>query len=237
MDGSHQQIIIIGKNLAGSVAPVVKLGSEELGVLSFAEGSFAAGCSTSGCPLGDFLLTVVSGKGQKPQASYPLTIVANTLAAEGAQGPQGIPGPQGLTGPQGVKGEQGVPGPAGSFAAPSGLNTVFGTGPLTHFETADYVLEALSATSLQVRSKSASFLTASITHPSSCAASGGINSAETAQSFRFMSGVGQTLQGSLCGEGSTAFITIAKFLEYPAWFRCWRVTGNHNACQRVLPAN
>lgn len=152
----------------------------------------------------------------------------------GPAGPQGAPGPQG---PQGFQGDQGPQGPAGGFDAPAMTNAIFGAGPIVHYQGPTWVLEALTADTLQVRQTAPAFLDVGITHPQSCAGGGGgVGTGDMAQSFRYMLAVGQTMSANFCTEGSTLFIQIGNpGTGDVGWFRCWRTTSNHNSCQRLLP--
>ena len=55
-----------------------------------------------------------------------------------------------------------------------------------------------------------------------------------AQTWRFASQAGQTLQGELCLEGSTMLVTVNDGATPIKSFRCHRRTGNHNECQRLF---
>jgi len=93
------------------------------------------------------------------------------------------------------------------------------------------VLEATTATTLQLRTTSNGLLDYSITHPTSCAA----GSSGVGQVFRFSSSVGDTLSASFCDIGSMMFIQVFDFTGPQVHqFRCWRATSNHNVCQRLF---
>lgn len=160
---------------------------------------------------------------------------AGATGATGPQGPTGAPGPQGVQGPTGAtgaQGPQGPTGPTGSFSPPAMTQAIFGSGPITHYTGARFVLEATAATTLQLRTTGNGFLNYSITHPTSCAA----NSSGMGQVFRYsFNGIGDTLSASFCDVGSTMFIQVYdQNANQNHWFRCWRAASNHNVCQRLF---
>jgi hypothetical protein len=118
-----------------------------------------------------------------------------------------------------------------THAPPAVTNAIFGVGPITHFTGNGWVLEATNATTLQLRTTAANFFSYGIVHPINC----GAGTADLRNVFRFSTSVGDTLSGTLCDLGSQMTITVHRFNDTNATlFRCWRETGNHNACQRLF---
>ena len=147
----------------------------------------------------------------------------------GPIGPQGPVGAQGAQGPQGIQGPQG---PAGTFAPPAFSLAVFGAGTQTHYNSGQFVIETPAANTMRVRiTAGGAFYQMSIVHPANC----GANSGTMSTVFRFAVNAGDTLDAPLCNEGSPVFITVMREgNSNPSWFRCWRYTGNANACQRLF---
>jgi hypothetical protein len=151
----------------------------------------------------------------------------------GSTGPAGPPGPVGPTGPQGPQGVQGVPGPPGPPAPTYPVTQfIFGTGPFTHFSNAAFSLTTPNASTLVLTSANSDFLDFEMTYPTSCTATPPDTGSDT-QTFRFTFTAGQSLQASLCTEGSIATVNVYDSVTNVDYgFQCWRVTGNENACQR-----
>jgi hypothetical protein len=100
------------------------------------------------------------------------------------------------------------------------------------------VLETTSASNLQLRRTGfdGTAVTFGITHPSSCTGDSVLSTgtADVTQVHRFTNASGQTLVSSFCGEGSFSLVTVFTEIEQEMYqFRCWRVSGNSNACRRV----
>ena len=158
------------------------------------------------------------------------------MGLQGIQGIQGDQGIQGLTGATGPQGIQGIQGPAGSFSPPAPTNAIFGTGPFTHYAGDGWVLETTSADSLTLRSTDdAAFIDFGMVYPTNCAAVGFAGSGDMVALFDIASNIGDTVTGTFCIEGSTIFATIDGGGGNVGYFRCWKRTGNHNVCQRILP--
>jgi hypothetical protein len=52
---------------------------------------------------------------------------------------------------------------------------------------------------------------------------------------RFSIATGDVVSGTLCSEGSTLYVTASVVNDpHGTLLRCWRVTGNANACQRLF---
>ena len=153
--------------------------------------------------------------------------------AQGPAGPAGATGPAGPVGPIGPAGPQGVQGPAGpAGTAPPYSLAIFGNGPITHFNGNGYILETTAANTLQLRTTiGGQFRDYSIVFPTAC----GANSGSLATNFRFSTGIGETLSGTLCNEGSPMWVTASSSGDTKAdIFRCWRYSGNANACQKMF---
>jgi len=113
---------------------------------------------------------------------------------------------------------------------------VFGAGPITLYTGTDYILEAPDSATLRLRRTAAGgFYDWSISHPTACVGNGASGSASMVQSHRLTVAAGDALTGTLCLEGSTAFVTVAPFGGARAdLFRCWRLTGNAIGCQKMF---
>jgi hypothetical protein len=169
--------------------------------------------------------------------------------ATGATGPQGPIGPQGPTGPTGATGPQGPAGPTGptgatgpqgpagptgpqgaSWTKPATSQAIFGSGPITLYTGPTYVVEALNASTIQIRTTiSGQFNDYGIIYPSTCAA----NSSAVSEAFRWSSTAGDTLQGTLCNEGSEMKIAVGENNGASSMLMtCWRWAGNAIGCQR-----
>jgi hypothetical protein len=134
--------------------------------------------------------------------------------------------------PTGLVGPAGPAGPAGS--APNLTLAVFGVGPITHGTGNGWILETTAANTLQIRNTNGGFQQWSIDFPTGCAAQ---SATGQGTNFRFSTVVGETLSGTLCNEGSPAWVTINRENDNPlkaAVFRCWRYSGNANACQKMF---
>jgi len=97
------------------------------------------------------------------------------------------------------------------------------------------VLEATEADILQLRTTpGGAFREFGMVYPTSCTANGSNGgTAVMNNSFKFSISTGDTLTGTLCLEGSTAFVTVYDvYARQSTLFRCWRSAGNANACQR-----
>ena len=172
---------------------------------------------------------------QGPQGEIGPIGPQGPVGAQGAQGPVGAQGAQGPVGAQGAQGPQGIQGPqgpAGTFAPPAFSLAVFGAGTQTHYNSGQFVIETPAANTMRVRiTAGGAFYQMSIVHPANC----GANSGTMSTVFRFAVNAGDTLDAPLCNEGSPVFITVMREgNSNPSWFRCWRYTGNANACQRLF---
>jgi hypothetical protein len=156
-----------------------------------------------------------------------------STGSAGQKGDKGDPGTLGPKGDPGAAGPQGPVGPKGDWTA-NNTFAIFGMGIKTHYLAADWVLEALDADTLQVRSTSDAFINVSMTYPDSCD-DGTPATADMAQIHRYMQGSDSTLNADLCSEGSTMFIQVHRDNSQIGWFRCWRQSLNANVCQRLLP--
>jgi hypothetical protein len=127
----------------------------------------------------------------------------------------------------------------GSFAPPAITQFEFGTGPFTHYGAGlGWVLETPAANELRLLRTGFDgvAITFGITHPTECKGEpvDDIGDASLKQVHRFTDGIGQSLTGKFCGEGSFALVTVFTEIEQDmVQFRCWRVSGNSNACRRV----
>jgi hypothetical protein len=156
----------------------------------------------------------------------------------GPTGPQGAPGATGATGATGASGPTGPQGPTGTVtsAAPSFAIFPAGTGgpTVTHFAASGWVLEALEAGTLQLRSTANSFFLFSFIAPTTCSA----QASDTGEAFRFsFNATGDTLTAAFCPNvGSTILVTVTDFSSSPAVFnfRCQRTHVNANICQRLF---
>lgn len=146
----------------------------------------------------------------------------------GPAGPKGDVGPIGPAGPKGDKGDKGDPG----GAVPPPTFAVFGTGPIVHYSDDDWVLEAVDAMTLQLRSTSSKILMFGMTHPTGCSNNA---STGTASVFRFTFETGSTVTAPLCGSGSVVDVTVQEPVTPVKFttFRCARTTNNANMCQRL----
>ena len=170
---------------------------------------------------------------------------AGTNGTNGAVGPTGPAGTNGAVGPTGPAGSTGAigptgpQGPTGSFTSTPPSFAVFpaGTGGPTvpHFAAGnEWVLEALEAGTLQLRSTAANFFVFSFIAPTSCSG----QTASTSEAFRFsFNAVGDTLTAAFCPNvGSTILVTVTDFSQSAAvfTFRCQRTHLNANICQRLF---
>lgn len=154
--------------------------------------------------------------------------------AVGPQGPAGAPGPTGATGATGATGPQGPAGPAGVYVPPAVTQAIFGTGPITMASGTNWILEATSGSTMQLRRiATGGFLAWSIAHPTACAGSSSAGTSTLAQAHRFSFTVGDTTVGTLCTEGSTLNVSVQVSNENNmTMVRCMRFTSNHIVCQR-----
>jgi len=120
-------------------------------------------------------------------------------------------------------------------APPATTVAVFGTGPITLFTSANYILEATDAATLRLRrTGTQDFLDWSIAFPATCDG-GDVGLATMAQAFRFSTNVGDVMTATLCHEGSTAFVTVGLSASSRSEdFRCWRSTSNSITCQKLF---
>ena len=164
------------------------------------------------------------------------TGIMGATGSQGDQGIQGIQGVQGQTGLTGSQGIQGIQGPAGSFSPPAVSQAVFGTGPFTHYTGDGWVLETTSADSLTLRSTDdTAFIDFGMVYPTNCASVAGAVSGDMVALSDIATSIGVTVTGTFCDVGSTIFATIHGGFGNVGYFRCWKRTGNHNVCQRILP--
>jgi len=113
---------------------------------------------------------------------------------------------------------------------PPRTSAVFGNGPIAHHQDDRWVLEALTATTLQLRRTGAGgFYNFSFHYPTDCNGESRI-----VESRRFTLSVGDTLQGTFCNEGSMMLVTVEDSAGFVKPFRCYRRTGNQNICQRLF---
>lgn len=155
---------------------------------------------------------------------------AGVQGPQGLAGSQGAQGPQGLTGPAGAQGPQGPQGPAGTFVAP-GLTFAFSPGPNTHVTGTGWVLEALDAWTLRLRSTSTAPLYFAMTGPQTCQyspAAIGMLGSRTA----YVTTVGGEVTQTFCySVGSMIFLTVSDFNNM-YHYRCMVLGSNVNSCQR-----
>lgn len=159
------------------------------------------------------------------------------MGATGPMGPSGPPGPMGATGAQGpqgpvgatgAQGPQGPQGPPGVYVPPAVVHAIFGSGPITLGSGTGWVLEATTASSLQLRSTVSSFKDFGIVYPTGCG-----QPSTMVNAFRYSINAGETLLSTLCGEGSVADVTVYVNGEQNATLiRCQRTFGNAVMCQR-----
>jgi len=95
---------------------------------------------------------------------------------------------------------------------------------------AGYVLEALTASTLQLRSTAAGFLDFGFVHPTACNG----NTSSVAQAHRFSFNNGDTLSAGLCNEGSISIVTVTNPGAFTNTFHCQRTHSNAVACQRLF---
>jgi hypothetical protein len=120
---------------------------------------------------------------------------------------------------------------------PSYTQAVFGTGPFTHWEASGWLLETTAANTLRLRrtGNAGASTVFSMVAPVSCTGSpiSGTQSSVMNQVNNITFNVGQTLTATFCGEGSTIRVTVFdEFERAETSFRCWRLSGNSNACIR-----
>ena len=123
--------------------------------------------------------------------------------APGRCGPAGSHGRDGGDGGDRSAGRHRGAGP-GRGCSPPAPNAVFGSGPITHYSGARFVLEATGSATLQLRTTASGFLNYGITYPTSC----GAGTSGVGQVFRFSTAVGETLSAPLCDPGSAIFINV-----------------------------
>lgn len=128
-------------------------------------------------------------------------------------------------------------GPPGSFMAPPFTQFAFGAGPYTHFTSIAWVLETTAANNVRLRRTgfAGTAVMFGITHPTSCLGTplGGTGIAGQQQVHNITFAVGETLTGTFCGEGSFLLVNVFDEATQDQYgFRCWRVSGNSNACRR-----
>ena len=128
-------------------------------------------------------------------------------------------------------------GPAGSFTPTAISQFAFGVGPFQHYEAPSFVLETTAANSLTLRrtGQSGIAVTFSMTYPTGCTGNAitGTANAGTSQVHRITFGTGDAITATFCGEGSVIRVTVFdEFLQDELSFRCWRVSGNSNACRQ-----
>jgi hypothetical protein len=143
----------------------------------------------------------------------------------GPIGPTGATGPQGPTGATGATGPQG---PTGTYEAPPTTRAIFGTGPITlHTDTA-WVLEATSASTVQVRVTAAANLSVSVQHPADTCT----QPVTLVQRFAFFNAAGNTLAGTFCATGSRVDFAVYVFAtQRTVRHTCIRYVTNAIACQ------
>jgi|DEB19_MinimDraft_3_1074340.scaffolds.fasta_scaffold79434_1 hypothetical protein len=129
-------------------------------------------------------------------------------------------------------------GPSGGFIAPAFSQFAFGAGPFTHFESIAWVLETTAANNIRLRRTgfTGTAVSFGITHPTGCTGNPltGTASAGQTQVHNITFTAGQTLTGTFCGEGSFTEVNIFDEATQDQYqFRCWRVSGNSNACRRT----
>jgi hypothetical protein len=116
-------------------------------------------------------------------------------------------------------------------AKPLMTQAIFGTGPITHYDAGNWILESTQSNTLVLRSTSSDFLRFSMTYPVNCTGAGSGGTADMKQVFRYTGSAGGSITGTFCAEGSTVLVTVYNFND-PVFFRCTRSTGNSNFCQR-----
>jgi hypothetical protein len=180
-----------------------------------------------------------------PAGSMGLAGATGATGPVGPQGPAGLAGAQGSTGPAGATGSMGPAGPTGATGATGSLGpigpqgppggsfpsayAIFGTGPITLYSRPYYVLEAVSATTLQLRQTAAAFLDFGFTYPSAC----GVGTSPVSELFNISITVGNTMQATLCSEGSMITVNVGVEGQFPEYYECWRWSGNAVGCARL----
>jgi hypothetical protein len=106
-------------------------------------------------------------------------------------------------------------------------------GPLTIATGSGWVLEATTSSTIQFRSTDTSFKVAGFTYPDP----GCVQPTSMVSRYRFSAASGDTLVGTLCGEGSTLTATVSDQSGpggFPALltFQCQRWTNNAINCRR-----
>jgi hypothetical protein len=98
------------------------------------------------------------------------------------------------------------------------------------------VLESTQPDTIQLRTTaSGEFMVYGIVYPASCTGSGLGGASSMVSSHRFSLATGDTLAGTLCSEGSTMLVTVYRLGgEIADQFRCMRLAGNANVCQKVF---
>jgi hypothetical protein len=110
VNSATKQITITGASLTATGAPVVKLDSVALTLVSSSSTQIVANLP-AGLAAGTYRITVSNGSGT-------LGVFDVTNGAVGPQGPAGPAGPQGATGATGPQGPAGPQGPSGSLTLP-----------------------------------------------------------------------------------------------------------------------
>jgi hypothetical protein len=106
-------------------------------------------------------------------------------------------------------------------------------GPQTIATGSGWVLEATTSSTIQFRSTDNTFKVVGFTYPDP----GCVQPGPMVSRFRFAFASGDTLAGTLCGEGSTLTATVSDSSGsggFPAQFayQCQRWTSNAMVCRR-----
>jgi hypothetical protein len=110
---------------------------------------------------------------------------------------------------------------------------IFGSSPQTIATGSGWVLEATTGPAIQFRSTDGSFKVFGLTFPDP----GCVQPAPMVSRFRISSAPGDTLSGTLCGEGTTLTATVSNFSgssnpDEQATFQCQRFASNAMFCRR-----
>lgn len=156
------------------------------------------------------------------------------IGPPGPPGPAGPAGPTGDAGPAGAMGPAGPPGPSGTYVPPAKTFAIFGMGPITHYVGDGWVLEALTASTLQLRMTTTAAFDFGIVYPTSCTGGSPVGIATMVSIHRMALAPGDALSAPFCSEGSTMDITVnIPTANSLAIFRCQKYALNSNVCQRL----
>lgn len=128
--------------------------------------------------------------------------------------------------------------------APGPTFAIFGAGTKTHHTQSQWVLESPAANLLQLRRTAVDtcasptvpcYQVYSMVYPACSASPTGPH--DTKQLNMFSITLGDTVQGTFCGEGSVILVSVfdeGTFPQRMTQFRCQRLASNSNLCQRVF---